>query len=66
MVSNMTLTYNINDANEVSVFQGETQVVNQPVSPITGEPFTSYDEAKAWAEAHILERISWMTTPISE
>ena len=59
----MDFSYNINDLNELSIFQGQFQIVNQPVSPITGEPFASYEEAKAWAEAHILERISWMTAP---
>lgn len=62
----MDFTYQINDSYEVKITQGSIPCITQPVSPITGEPFASYDDAKAWAEAHILERISWMTAPIAE
>jgi hypothetical protein len=62
----MNFTYDINEKNELKIYSGGMTIVNQPISPITGEPFASYDEAKGWAEAHILERISWMTAPIGE
>lgn len=60
----MEFSYNIAEDNSVTIFQSGNACVTQPVSPVTGEPFASYDDAKAWAEAHILERISWMNAPI--
>lgn len=59
----MNFTYKINEFNEVQISSDGLITVTQPISPVTGEPFASYEDAKAWAEAHILERISWMTAP---
>ena len=60
-------TYQIDEeTNTVKIFESGMILVTQPFVPETYEPFASYDDAKAWAEAHILERISWMTAPIAE
>lgn len=55
----MNITYEVNDLNEVKVYENGLTAVTQPISPITGEPFATYEEAQAWAEAHIAERQSW-------
>jgi hypothetical protein len=59
----MNYTYEVAEDNSLKIFENGMCAIDQPVSPVTGEPFASYDEAKAWAEAQILERISWMTAP---
>jgi len=57
-------TYEINDStNVIKIFENDMPCVTQPVSPTTGEPFTSKEEAQAWAEAHIAERQSWYEAP---
>jgi hypothetical protein len=63
----MNFTYNIAEDNSVTILENDVASVTQPLSPVTGEPFASYEEAKAWAEADILQRISWLTAlPIGE
>jgi hypothetical protein len=55
----MNFTYDISETNEVKIFSDGFAAVTQPISPITGEPFATYEEAVAWAESVIAERQSW-------
>jgi len=61
----MNFTYSIDTVdNCVKIFANAGICVTQPISPLTGEPFTSVEEAQAWAEAHIAERQSWYEAPV--
>lgn len=62
----MNFDYSIAEDNSVTVLEGGFVCVTQPVSPETGEPFASYEEAQAWAEAHIAERQSWYDVPFAQ
>jgi len=60
----MEFNYSIAEDNIVTILADGNVCVTQPVSPISGEPFTSSEEAQAWAEAHIAERQSWYEAPV--
>lgn len=55
----MIFTFDIAEDNSVKIFENGMCAIDQPLSPITGEAFSSYEDASAWAEAMIAERQSW-------
>lgn len=55
----MNFTFKIEEDNSVKIFENDMCAINQPFSPITGEPFASTEEATTWAEEIIAMRQSW-------
>jgi hypothetical protein len=55
----MDFTFEIAEDNSVMVYENGMAALNQPVSPITGNPFATAEEATSWAASQIAERQSW-------
>lgn len=55
----MNYKYSILENNTVIIFENEVIAITQPISPITGAPFATYEEAEDWAKTHIADRKSW-------